>query len=372
MDRQFDDHPAAAPDPAFWRRKRVLVTGHTGFKGAWLCAWLRHMGAEVGGFALAPDTTPNLCVLIGIEAEIDAVRGDIRDAAVLAQALRRFAPDIVLHLAAQALVRRSYLEPAENFATNVMGTANLLEAVRAAPTAGAVVVVTSDKCYANNGDGHAFRENDRLGGHDPYSASKACAELVAASWRQSFHMPLATARAGNVIGGGDWSPDRLVPDCIAAFDAGRRVLLRNPTATRPWQHVLDPLAGYLLLAEHLWRDPDNCLPAWNFGPDANEQRPVSAVVEALAARWVEGADWAAAPGVHPHEAATLAIDAGLARQKLGWRPRLAVDHAIGWTADWHRAHRQGVPARHLVDEQITAYEKLACPMAPAEGVLIDG
>ena len=366
-----NERPAAMPDAAFWRGRRVFVTGHTGFKGAWLCAWLQRMGAEIGGFALAPETSPSLCHLMDIEDDIEAVRGDIRDATALSQALRRFAPDIVLHLAAQALVRRSYREPVASFEINAIGTANLLEAVRAAPTAGAVVIVTSDKCFANSGTPAPFREDDRLGGHDPYSASKACAELVAACWRQSYGMPLATARAGNVIGGGDWSADRLVPDCVAAFGQGRRVSLRNPDATRPWQHVLDPLAGYLLLAEMLWRAPERCEPAWNFGPDAEDVRPVSALVAALAGAWGTTAGWTRAEGVHPHEAATLRIDAGMARRRLGWRPRLGVDQAIDWTAAWYREHGQGAPARRLVEQQIAAYENLG-RLAPAEGVLIDG
>ena len=353
------DHPTTptprAPDPDFWRHRRVLVTGHSGFKGAWLAAWLCRLGAEVAGFALPPDTIPHLPT----DAAIADLGGDIRDAAALAAAMGRFAPEIVLHLAAQPLVRRAYSDPIETFAANVMGTANLLQAARTNAALRAIVVVTSDKCYDNppGRPAHPFAEQARLGGHDPYSASKACAELVAASFRASYGLPVATVRAGNVIGGGDWSPDRLVPDCIRALVARQPVVLRHPAATRPWQHVLDPLAGYLLLAERLAEDP-GFAQAYNFGPPADDIRPVAAVVGALAACWGDGARWTQADGHHPHEAPTLAIDAAKARARLGWRPRLPLDQAIAWTAGWYKSHQNGADPGRLIDRQLTAYEAL--------------
>jgi CDP-glucose 4,6-dehydratase len=348
------------PDARFWARKRVFVTGHTGFKGAWICAWLDRLGAQVGGFALAPDGSPNLCEEAGTERLVEGVRGDIRDLGALTRAMVGFAPEIVLHLAAQALVRRSYAAPVETFATNVMGTVNLLEAARVCGSVRAVVVVTSDKCYANQDSGVPFAEDAALGGHDPYSASKACAELVAASWRASFPGgAMATARAGNVIGGGDWAADRLVPDCVRALQARRALSLRNPAATRPWQHVLEPLCGYLLLVQRLFRDGGSAAEAWNFGPAAHDALAVSQVVERLGAAWGGGPAWVATPGVHPHEAGRLVLDAGKARARLGWRPRLGLEEALAWTADWYQRHHAGEAAAALIGEQIAAYEDLA-------------
>lgn len=344
------------PDPGFWAGKRVFVTGHTGFKGAWLCAWLEQMGAHVGGFALPPETEPSLCVLAGVEQRIDAVHGDIRDADAIAHAVARFVPEIVLHLAAQALVRRSYIDPVETFATNVMGTVNLLEATRRTSSVRAVVVVTSDKCYENQEWLWPYREDATLGGHDPYSASKACGELVVASWRRSFPAAaVATARAGNVIGGGDWASDRLVPDCMRALQAGAAIELRNPAATRPWQHVLEPLSGYLLLAERLWKDGEFAAEAWNFGPPMEDVWPVAQVVDRIAAQWGNNAGWVESAGVQPHEAGLLAVDAGKARARLGWRPLLRLHEALAWTADWYRRQHEGEAAADLLDEQIGRY-----------------
>lgn len=359
--------PVVGPHPAFWAGRRVLLTGHTGFKGAWLWLWLTKLGAEVTGFALAPEGEPNLCALAGIEAEPGARRGDIREAADLARVMAEAEPEIVLHLAAQALVRRSYAEPLETLATNVVGTANLLEAVRRTPTVRAVLSVTTDKCYLNREWVWPYREDEALGGHDPYSASKACAEIVTAAWRQSFlaerGVAVATARAGNVIGGGDWSADRLVPDCLAAMARGDTVRIRNPQATRPWQHVLEPLSGYLVLAERLHAQATGQAPdvaeAWNFGPDMADVQPVSVLAERLAALWGEGAAWAATPDAGPHEAGLLAVDAAKARARLGWRPRLGLETALAWTVDWHKRQGAGEDARHLVLDQIAAYERLA-------------
>ena len=349
---------------SFWRGKRVLVTGHTGFKGAWLGTWLERLGAEVFGLSLPPEGARSLCGLIGLEERIAFRHADIRDAEKLRVAVTGFAPEIVLHLAAQSLVRRSYKDPSGTFATNVMGTVNLLEAVRATPSVRAVLIVTSDKCYENREWLWPYREADPLGGADPYSASKAGTELAAQAWRQSFFgadqpVAVATARAGNVIGGGDWAEDRLIPDCIAALAAGRAIEIRNPKATRPWQHVLDPLAGYLNLAERLHEAGQAFARAWNFGPSTDDIRPVSAVADAVVARWGAGARWIATGGQGPHEAGLLAVDASLARARLGWAPRLPLDAALDWTVDWYRREAAGASAAALVAGQIAAYEALA-------------
>jgi CDP-glucose 4,6-dehydratase len=348
---------------AFWRGRRVLVTGHTGFKGAWLCAWLRRMGAELCGVALPPEGARNLCVDAGIEAAILPHHIDIRHAAKLTRAVADFAPEVVFHLAAQSLVRKSYREPVETFETNVLGTINLLQAIRAAPSVRAAVIVTSDKCYENIEQPRAYRETDALGGTDPYSASKGCAEIATAAWRNSFLTgsglaAVATARAGNVIGGGDWSEDRLVPDCILAWQAGRAAEIRHPRATRPWQHVLEPLHGYMLLAERLCTPGSAAARAWNFGPAHDDIWPVSRIADAMAARWGEPAQWVASeqPGVH--EAGQLAVDSTLARTALGWRPVLTIRDALSWTVDWYRRYHDGAGAAALMDEQIAAFEQL--------------
>jgi CDP-glucose 4,6-dehydratase len=354
------------PSPAFWAGKRVLVTGHTGFKGTWLWMWLRRLGAEPFGYALAPDTEPSLAVLCGVAGAPGSVVGDIRDGAALAREMQRIRPDVVLHLAAQALVRRSYDEPVETFETNVMGTIHVLEAVRRASSVRAVVVVTSDKCYENREWCWPYREDEALGGYDPYSASKAGTELVAAAWRRSFlgargadrgGVGVATARAGNVLGGGDWAVDRLVPDCVRALGAGRTVAIRSPHATRPWQHVLEPLSGYLILAERLWAQPDAFAEAWNLGPSLDQVQPVSWVVDRVARLWGDGARWELVGGDHPHEASFLAVDASKARARMGWQPRLALHDALAWTVEWHKREAAGEPVPQLVDEQIQRYER---------------
>jgi len=347
------------PSAAFWRGRRVLVTGHTGFKGAWLWMVLRKLGADVHGIALAPATEPSLSALCGIAAGAQSALCDIRDAEGTRACVGAAKPEIVLHLAAQSLVRPSYASPAETYATNVMGTINVLEAVRACPGVRAVVVVTSDKCYRNREWARAYREDDELGGHDPYSSSKACAEIVAASWRSAFlaaqGIAVATARAGNVIGGGDWAPERLIVDCVRAFVRNAPVALRHPRAVRPWQHVLEPIWGYLMLAERLVAEPVTAAEAWNFGPSESDVRSVEAVVGAFAAAWGTEARWTAAPGPHPHEALALLVDGAKARARLGWRPRLAVDAAVAWTADWYRRSHAGEPAAALCEAQIERY-----------------
>lgn len=351
--------------PAFWRGRRVFVTGHTGFKGGWLSLWLQHLGAEVFGYALPPSTVPSLFDEAGVADGMHSVLGDIRDPARLAEALASARPEVVLHLAAQPLVPLSYAEPAATFATNVMGTVNLLEAVRDTPGVRAVVVVSSDKCYENHEWVWGYRETDALGGHDPYSASKGCTELVAASYRHAFlagqGVALATARAGNVIGGGDWTTTRLVPDVLAAFAAGEPVLLRNPGAIRPWQHVLEPLAGYLALAQRLATEIDtpsaSWADAWNFGPDARDARSVAWVVERLARGWGPDARWSASTDAHPHEAHTLKLDCSKAHSRLGWHPRWDAETAIARTLAWHQAWRGGADMRRYTLDEITAFAR---------------
>ena len=339
----------------------MLVFGHTGFKGSWLSLWLHRLGARVAGCALPPPTRPSLFDLGGLEAVIPTTFGDIRDAQVPLEAMAEWQPDIVFHLAAQPLVFRAYREPVETYATNVMGTVHVLEAVRQAPSVRAIVVVTSDKCYGEQPQ--ACREDDRLGGDDPYSSSKACAELVAQAYRQTFlaerGVGVATARAGNVFGGGDWAADRLLPDCMRALTCGRMIEIRRPRAIRPWQQVLEPLAGYLLLAERLHNDPKAFAQAWNFGPDPAAARSVASVVARVVECWGEGARWADVSTDTPHEAASLTLDPSLARQRLGWETRLPLDEGLAWTVDWHCRLQAGDAARSLCEEQIARYVTLA-------------
>jgi CDP-glucose 4,6-dehydratase len=335
--------PSAGRDLGdFFRGRRVLVTGHTGFKGAWLVHWLHQLGASVSAFALAPDTTPSLFELSRVSDACDSHFVDLRDSGAVAGAVARAQPEIVFHLAAQALVRRSYAEPVETFAANVMGTVHVLEACRQLDGLRAVVAITTDKCYENVEQLWPYRETDRLGGHDPYSASKASAELVVASYRSAFFesrgVGVATARAGNVIGGGDWAADRLIPDIVRAAERGDAVSLRRPAATRPWQHVLDPLHGYLLLARRLAEAPDEFAEAWNFGP-APEAVTVGEVTERFVAALGRGAvTYEGTTGEGPHEAGLLAVDSTKARVRLGWRPRLGLDDALRLTSEWYRAY----------------------------------
>ena len=349
---------------SFWRGRRVFLTGHTGFKGSWLALWLADMGAEVTGFALAPPTTPSLFDLARIDGLMVSNTGDIRDQAAVIAALAAAKPEVVIHMAAQSLVRASYEAPAETYATNVMGTVHVLEAVRREGGAKAVVCVTSDKCYENRETDRPYREGDPMGGYDPYSSSKGCAELVASAYRRSFFAPaaltahgvgLATARAGNVIGGGDWANDRLVPDLMRAFSRGQRPLVRFPASIRPWQHVLEPLGGYLLLAERLWRGDAASADGWNFGPEPDDARPVGQVADRLAELWGGGARWERNGDQQPHEAASLKLDWSKARAALGWRPKWTLDETLERTVAWHRAFAAGGVARALTLEQIRVY-----------------
>jgi CDP-glucose 4,6-dehydratase len=350
---------AAGPDAAFWRGKRVLVTGHTGFKGAWLACWLRRQGARVTGLSLASQTTPSLHALLGAAASGGHHVGDIRDAEATAALVKSTQPEVVFHLAAQALVRQGYREPLETFATNAQGTANVLEAVRRAGSVRAVVVVTTDKVYRNLEQPFPYRESDALGGHDPYSASKAAAEIVVASYRDSFLAELgiavASARAGNVIGGGDWSDDRLIPDAVRAWGAGQPLTIRRPRAVRPWQHVLEPLAGYLRLAECLWQDASHA-GAYNFGPETHEAATVEHVIglarEAFGrgeVAWGDGTEG-------PHEAGWLALEVAKARNELGVRPRWPLAVGVRRTIDWYRRLAEGASADALCAADIDAFE----------------
>lgn len=343
-------------DPAFWRGKKVFLTGHTGFKGAWASLLLRRFGARVYGYALPPTHQSALFVTARIADEVKHCVGDIRDLSAMRAALDEAEPDIVIHMAAQALVRPSYEEPVETFATNVMGTVHVLEAARHLPSVQAILIVTSDKCYENNGAAAAFREVDRLGGNDPYSNSKACAELVTHSYRHSFfNTPgaarIATARAGNVFGGGDWARDRLVPDAMQAFLEGRALRIRNPNSVRPWQHALDPVLGYLTLVERLAND-EHFVGGWNFGPDAASEVPVRTVVDHLIAQWGDGARWSADAGPHPHEAAYLRLDCERARTRLNWTPRLDLSQGLALTVDWYKALQRGQDLRRVSLEQL--------------------
>jgi CDP-glucose 4,6-dehydratase len=349
--------------------RRIFVTGHTGFKGGWLSLSLARLGALVRGYALDPVTEPNLFSSGRIGSLVDDVRGDIRDAVRLDGALREFAPEIVFHLAAQPLVRRSYVDPVGTYAINVLGTANLLESIRILPSVRAVVVVTTDKCYLNREWRWGYRETDPLGGHDPYSSSKACAEILCASYRSSFFSPesaehkvlLATARAGNVIGGGDWSEDRLIPDLIRGFIGGEPVPIRRPQSVRPWQHVLEPIAGYLLLAEKLLAGDERFADAWNFGPWDDDAWPVERIATTMARRWGGGATWFCDGHQSVHEAGLLKLDSSKARAELGWQPRLRLDIALEWLVDWYQAWQGGAEMQSFTLKQIAEYARAGAP-----------
>jgi CDP-glucose 4,6-dehydratase len=346
----------ATVEPAFWRGRRVLLTGHTGFKGAWLALWLQSLGAAVTGFADGVPTDPSLYELARVEEEMKSVIGDVRDPEALATAFAACDPEVVIHMAAQPMVRRSFLEPRATYEVNVMGTINVLEAARGAKSLRAIVNVTSDKCYENREWDWGYREDEPMGGHDPYSSSKGAAEIVTAAYRRSFFADpegpqLASGRAGNVIGGGDWGEDRLVPDVMRAVLAGEAVRVRNPNAIRPWQHVLNPLSGYLVLAQALWEDPA-AAGGWNFGPADEEAQPVGRLVERLAELWPERVRWNVDEGPHPHEAHYLKLDSSKARARLGWRPLAPLDAALDATAAWYREFEAGADMRAVTLDQL--------------------
>jgi CDP-glucose 4,6-dehydratase len=352
-----------------WRGKRVFLTGHTGFKGGWLALWLSQKGATVRGYALDPSTDPNLLTAARIPSVIEDIRGDIRNPATLEHALHDFAPEVVFHLAAQPLVRYSYQDPIGTYETNVIGTARVLDAIRRTSSVKAVVSVTTDKCYENKEWLWGYRETDPLGGYDPYSSSKACAEIVSAAYRQSYfpvdqlgikhHTAIATARAGNVIGGGDWSTDRLIPDLVRGFLAGEPVRIRRPHAVRPWQHVLEPLAGYIALAEHLLSPhAARYASAYNFGPYDDDAKPVGWIVEKMTAFWGGSASWVLEPNPGVHEAGYLKLDASKAHHDLAWKPRLRLETALEWLVAWYRACQSGADMNAFTLSQIQQYESL--------------
>lgn len=357
-------------DRSFWAGKRVLMTGHTGFKGSWLSLWLQEMGADVVGYALAPPTNPSLFAVARVGEGMHSIIADIRDLPTLSAAIAEHHPEIVFHLAAQPLVRRSYEQPVETYATNVMGTVHVLEAIRQTAGVRAVVNITTDKCYENREWIWGYRENEPMGGYDPYSNSKGCAELVTAAYRSSFFNPaehakhgvaLASARAGNVIGGGDWAKDRLIPDIIGAFLERHPAIIRNPQAIRPWQHVLEPLSGYLMLAERLWNDGPGFAEGWNFGPNAEDAKPVEWIVQRLAGTWSNGVTWSIDSGNHPHEENCLKLDISKAHSKLNWHPRWNLETSLQRIVDWYLAYQRGDNMRELTLDQIAQYQIQSSP-----------
>jgi CDP-glucose 4,6-dehydratase len=353
-------------DKTFWQGKKVFITGHTGFKGSWLCLWLHSLGAEVTGYALQPPTQPSLFELCRIDGVITSIIGDVRNEDKLLRTMQEVRPDIVIHMAAQPLVRDSYKNPVETYAINVMGTVNLLEAVRNCKSVKSVVNVTTDKCYENKEWIWGYRENESLGGYDPYSNSKACSELVTASYRNSFFNPteydkhgvaIASARAGNVIGGGDWAVDRLIPDCIKALMNNQKIIIRNPNAIRPWQHVLEPLSGYLMLAQKLYEDGVNYAEGWNFGPNDNEAKSVEWLVQKMCEMWDGQADYEIDQGTHPHEAHYLKLDCSKAKMRLNWYPKWTLEQTLQNIAEWFISYQQKRDMRIVCLDQIADYMK---------------
>jgi CDP-glucose 4,6-dehydratase len=354
-------------NPEFWAGKRVFLTGHTGFKGSWMSLWLKNLGAELIGYALAPPTVPSLYEMAQVEKGMSSIIADIRDLSPLQAALHNAQPEIVIHMAAQSLVRHSFGDPVETYSTNVMGAVNLLETVRRTRSIKAVVVITSDKCYENREWLWGYRENDPMGGYDPYSSSKGCVELVSAAYRSSFFntqrysehgVAIASARSGNVMGGGDWSQDRLIPDILTAFESGKVAAIRNPHAIRPWLHVLEPLRGYLTLVERLYEQGPQDAESWNFGCRDNDVQTVGWVAQKMADLWGGGASWQSEGAEQPHEAATLKLDISKARSRLGWSPILSAEQALGLVIEWSKRRHAGADANLLTLGQIEAYQAM--------------
>ena len=355
----------------FWTGKTVLITGHTGFKGSWLSLWLQSLGAKVIGYSLPAPTQPNLFDVANVAEGMTSVIGDVRDLEHFQAVMKQYQPEIVFHMAAQPLVRYSYQNPVETYATNVMGTVNVLEAARHTESVRSVVVITTDKCYENREWSWGYRENEPMGGKDPYSSSKGCAELVVSAYRDSYfsakdfdrhRVALASARAGNVIGGGDWALDRLIPDIMRAIQENRPVLIRSPRAIRPWQHVLEPLSGYLCLAEHLWHHGPEYAEGWNFGPSDEDAKPVAWIVDRLTKLWGEGASWEVDLGSHPHEATYLKLDCSKAKAKLGWTPRTSLATALDWIVEFYQAYQAHQNMREVTESQILRFQAIESPV----------
>jgi CDP-glucose 4,6-dehydratase len=351
-------------DKNFWQGKKVFIAGHTGFKGSWLCLWLHSMGAKVTGYALAPPTDPSLFELCKVNKLVTSIIADIRNGDPLQKAMASANPEIIIHMAAQPLVRESFKNPVETYSINVMGTVNVLEAARKCNGIKAVVNVTTDKCYENREWVWGYRENEHLGGYDPYSSSKACSELVTAAYRSSFFNPkdygthgvsLATARAGNVIGGGDWAVDRLIPDCVRALLKGEKIVIRNPNAIRPWQHVLEPLSGYLTLAQRLYEYGPRYAEAWNFGPDDSDAKSVEYIVQRICSKWGNNASYEIDKGEHPHEAHYLKLDCSKAKAEFGWKPKWSLEKALDSIIEWTVAYHDGKDLRKVCLDQIEKY-----------------
>lgn len=347
-------------DPVFWKGKRVFLTGHTGFKGSWLSLWLQSMGAQVKGYALSPPTTPALFEEARVADGMDSEHGDIRDLDAITRSMTSFQPDILIHMAAQPLVRLSYREPVATYATNVMGTVHVLEAARKCKQLRCIVNITTDKCYENREWEWGYRENEPMGGHDPYSNSKGCAELVTSAYRNSFFNDekgpaLASARAGNVIGGGDWADDRLIPDILRAFEKSQPVIIRNPLATRPWQHVLEPLSGYLVLAQHLWQHGAEYAEGWNFGPRDEDAMPVEWILDHMVSSWGKGASWQLDTNPQPHEARYLKLDISKARARLHWSPTWGLNETLERIIRWHNVWLAGQDVRQQCLAEIDDY-----------------
>ena len=345
----------------FWKNKKVFLTGHTGFKGSWMAIWLSHLGAEVKGYSLEPPTNPSLFVEAKVESLIESEINDIRDYTKLSLSIKNFSPDIVIHMAAQPLVRASYINPLETYETNVMGTANILHAAIESPTIKAIVNITTDKCYENREIDIAYKEDDPMGGFDPYSSSKGCAELLTTAFRQSFfrhkNIGIATARAGNVIGGGDWAEDRLIPDILRAFESNKPVIIRNPHSTRPWQHVLEPLSGYLMLAENLYNNPINFSEGWNFGPNYKDVQPVDIIVESMSKFW-PNSSWELDQSDNPHEANLLRLDISKAKSKLNWYPIWSLQESLEKIVQWHKTwSSKKIKIQDLCVNEIQQYMK---------------
>jgi len=361
---------AGTVDRTFWKGRRVFLTGHTGFKGSWLSLWLDSLGAEVTGYALAPPTQPSLYEQAGVATTLRSITADIRDLPRLVAAVAECRPDVIIHMAAQSVVKRGYADPVETYSSNVMGTVHLFEAVRRLGTRCSVVNITSDKCYAHRTSGGGYREDEPMGGPDPYSNSKGCAELVTTAYRLSFFPPdasdghgpaVASARAGNAIGGGDWTPDQLIPDLVRAFAQGRPCLIRSPDAIRPWQFVLEPLRGYLMLAEALAKRGQSFASGWNFGPADADAKPVSWIADHLVRAWGGTASWARDRAAHPPEASVLKLDAAKAATQLGWRPVLSLEQALDWCVEWYRGWDRREDVGRLTRSQIDRYERLVAP-----------